>query len=297
VTKRRLTTGLAVHIVNPLVRSAVSAGVAPRSIAILETTGRRSGEPRRTPVGNGLDGDTFWIVAEHGRRAAYVRNIEASPRVRVKVGGAWRRGTARLLDDDDPRERQRRIGRTLNAAVVRAMGTELLSVRIDLDSRTSGRHELRAHDEWVEVIRDGLAAGTVAAVLSGLPSTVDALVRGADLLEAPAAAGTLLLPSERRTGRLVLAAVPVHLALSLGWALVLASVLPRRATVASGTAGGLAIAALDLGLVGRWFPRIRALPLPPQIADHVAFGAVVGAVVRRRRAATGPRLKDGELPA
>jgi hypothetical protein len=37
------------------------------------------------------------------------------------------------LPDDDPRERQRRIGRRLNAAAVRAMGTELLSVRVDLD--------------------------------------------------------------------------------------------------------------------------------------------------------------------
>ncbi len=296
MTKRQLTTALAVRIVNPLVRSAVSVGVAPPSIAILETTGRRSGEPRRTPVGNGLDGDTFWIVAEHGRRAAYVRNIEANPRVRVKVGGAWRRGTARLLADDDPRERQRRIGRKLNAAVVRAMGTELLSVRIDLDSGTSGRQGLRA-GKRAAVVRDGLAAGTVAAALSGVPSTVDALLRRADPLEAAAAAGTLLLPSERRTGRLVLAAVPVHLALSLGWALALAPVLPRRATVASGAAGGLAIAALDLGVVGRRFPRIRALRVLPQVADHVAFGAVVGAVVRHCRRRRSSALADRSVEA
>ena len=142
--------------------------------------------------------------------------------------------------------------------------------------------------EWREALRDGLAAGAVAAVLSGLPSTVDALLRGADPLAAPAAAGTLLLPSERRTGRLLLAAAPVHIALSLGWALVLAYALPRRATIAFGAAGGLVIAAVDLGLVGRRFPRIRALSLPPQIADHVAFGAAVGAVVRRRRAPGAP---------
>lgn len=142
---------------------------------------------------------------------------------------------------------------------------------------------LCARDESAEAARDGLAAGTVAALVSGLPSTVDALVRRADPLEAGTAAGTLLLPSERRTGRLLLAATEVHLALSLGWALALAFVLPRRATTASGVIGGLAIAAFDLGLVGRRFPRIRALRLPPQVADHVAFGAVVGAVVRRRR--------------
>lgn len=130
--KRRLTTALAKYVFNPVVRAGVATGVL-RGWAILETTGRRSGQPRRTPVGNGLEGDTFWIVAEHGRRAGYVRNIEAEPRVRVNVRGSWRSGTAHAVPGDDPRERQRRIGRRLNAAAVRAVGTELLSVRVDLD--------------------------------------------------------------------------------------------------------------------------------------------------------------------
>lgn len=139
MTKRRLATALAKYVVNPVVRPAISLGLAPPMVALLETTGRKSGEPRRTPVGNGLDGDTFWVVAEHGRRAAYVRNIEADPRVRVKVRRGWRTGRAQLLPDDDPRARQRRMGRTVNAAVVRAMGTELLTVRIDLDPRRAAR--------------------------------------------------------------------------------------------------------------------------------------------------------------
>ncbi len=237
VTKRRFTTALAVRVVNPLVRTAASAGVAPPWIAILETTGRRSGEPRHTPVGNGLEGDTFWIVAEHGRRAAYVRNIEAHPRVRVKVAGVWRTGSAQLLDDDDPRERQRRIGRKLNAAVVRAMGTDLLSVRIDLDPLDTDQRGPRPTDGPAEVLSDGLVAGAFAAVLAGLPSTVEALLRRTDPLEATVAAGSILLPAERRRARLLAAAVPVHLTLSLGWAVLLARVLPRRATVGAAAAG------------------------------------------------------------
>jgi deazaflavin-dependent oxidoreductase (nitroreductase family) len=132
VDKRRLTTAVAKHVLNPIVTIGVDTGLL-RGWAIIETTGRKSGRPRRTAVGNGLQGDTFWIVAEHGRRAGYVRNIEADPRVRVNVRGRWHSGTARPLPDDDPHERQRRIGRRLNAAAVRAMGTELLSVRVDLD--------------------------------------------------------------------------------------------------------------------------------------------------------------------
>ena len=100
---------------------------------MLETTGRKSGQPRRIPVGNGLRDGNFWIVTEHGRRAAYVRNIEANPRVRVRVGRRWRSGTAQVLRDDDWRTRQREMPGKLNSAVVRLMGTEHLTVRVDLD--------------------------------------------------------------------------------------------------------------------------------------------------------------------
>jgi deazaflavin-dependent oxidoreductase (nitroreductase family) len=133
VDKRRISTTLATRVVNPLVRGAVRHGLAPRSYALLETTGRRTGLPRRTPVGHVVDRDVVWIVAEHGARASYVRNIRSNPRVRIKLRNGWRSGTALVLDDDDPRERLRRMGLRLNALVVRLMGTDLLSVRVDLD--------------------------------------------------------------------------------------------------------------------------------------------------------------------
>jgi deazaflavin-dependent oxidoreductase (nitroreductase family) len=129
--KRRFTKALAKYGLNPVTKALVRRGLVG-GWAIVETTGRRSGAPRETPVGNGLRGDTFWLVAEHGRRAAYVKNIEANPRVRVCVRGRWRQGTAHLLPDDDPRARQRTLPR-LNALAVRAMSTELLTIRIDLD--------------------------------------------------------------------------------------------------------------------------------------------------------------------
>lgn len=117
-----------------------------------------------------------------------------------------------------------------------------------------------------------LRAAAWAAVLSGAPSTLHALATGGDPLAATAAAGSILLPRETSRARLVAAAVPVHLALSLGWTLAL-----DRAGVRSARAGalaGLAIAALDLGVAGRAFPRVRALPLAPQLADHALFGAI-----------------------
>jgi len=129
--------------------------------------------------------------------------------------------------------------------------------------------------------RDAFAAGAWAALLSGVPSTLHALATGRDPLEATKAAGSILLPSTARTLPLVLAAAPVHLAVSFGWAFVLERAGVRGAP--KGAAAGLAICSLDLGVVGRRFPRIRELPLAPQIADHLAYGAVVGLVLERRR--------------
>ncbi|MEA2180869.1 MAG: hypothetical protein QOF69_54 [Solirubrobacteraceae bacterium] len=131
--KRKLVTALQVRVLNPPIRALASRGLAP-GVALLETTGRKSGEPRRTPVSNGLERatNTFWIVAEMGRKAAYVRNIEAEPRVRVRVRGRWRTGTAHVVEGEDPHARLRSINR-LNALGVKTLGADLLVIRIELD--------------------------------------------------------------------------------------------------------------------------------------------------------------------
>jgi deazaflavin-dependent oxidoreductase (nitroreductase family) len=133
VDKRRVSTFLSAKIFNRVVLAAARAGLPTPSVVILETIGRRSGRPRRVPVTRMLDGDTLWIVTEHGRRAAYVRNIEANPRVRVRAGRRWRTGSATVLADYDWRALQRRGPNKLNSAMVRLMGTDHLTIRVDLD--------------------------------------------------------------------------------------------------------------------------------------------------------------------
>lgn len=128
-------------VVNPLDRLAFKLGAPPPGDALLETTGRLSGRPRVTPVCDGQEGDTFWIIAQRGRSADYVRNIEANPRVRVKGSLAregWRAGTAHILDDDDPAERARALSRgnrwrRLCLQTSGAAASSPLTVRIDLD--------------------------------------------------------------------------------------------------------------------------------------------------------------------
>ena len=141
--KQRLVHLLQKYLLNPPIKLLFAIGVVLPGYALLETTGRKTGKPRRTPVGNGLVGKQFWIVAEHGRKAGYVRNIADNPRVRLKLRDGlrarWYSGTAHVLPDDDPGERQRWLAiqapsSASNAAAVRFFGTELLTVRVDLDS-------------------------------------------------------------------------------------------------------------------------------------------------------------------
>lgn len=136
------------RVVNPIVVCLGEWGLLPPTYAILETVGRRSGLARRTPVANGLDGDTFWLIAARGEKASFVRNIRAHPTVRVKARPAlvrhgtqmrWRTGTAHPLPDDDPHERHRQLGRgrpgyRLDGIALRALDIgAMLTVRIDLE--------------------------------------------------------------------------------------------------------------------------------------------------------------------
>jgi deazaflavin-dependent oxidoreductase (nitroreductase family) len=123
--KHRIVTGFQRHVANPLNRKRSAQ-------QLLETTGRVSGAPRVVPVGGRRTGNEFWFVSEFGDRSDYVRNIRADNRVRVRLRGEWLLGTAHLLPDDDPVRRLSSLPRG-NSAAVRVMGTDLLTIRVDLD--------------------------------------------------------------------------------------------------------------------------------------------------------------------
>jgi deazaflavin-dependent oxidoreductase (nitroreductase family) len=126
------------RLIDRIAGTAVRLGIGRRSTALIETIGRKSGVARVAPVTNRLDGDVFWIVTEHGRRASYLRNIEAEPRVRVNAGRGWRSGTAHIIDEDPEQRLQQIVFRNPrtrgNAQIVRKTGTEHLVIRIDLES-------------------------------------------------------------------------------------------------------------------------------------------------------------------
>src|ERR1700712_4504699 len=89
--KLQFVHGVQRLVVNPLGRKL--------PVTMLETIGRKSGQPRRTAVGGAVVDNQFWMVSEHGYHSDYVHNIKADPAVRVRIGGQWRNGTARPLPD------------------------------------------------------------------------------------------------------------------------------------------------------------------------------------------------------
>jgi hypothetical protein len=129
-----------------------------------------------------------------------------------------------------------------------------------------------------------LEATAVAAVVGGAPSTLDAFRRNRELRsvlayvrDATCAVGTLVPPGRPDFVRGSI----LHLGISVVCAEALARTLPRKHSVAWGAAAGLGIGVVNVALIGRRFPAIRALPLVPQFADNVAFGALFALVLDR----------------
>lgn len=126
--RQRMTSMFHRHVANPVMRPL--SRYLPGQ-AVIETVGRRTGLARTTPVGGRVIDGSFWLVSDHGPRSSYVRNIQANPRVRLRIGTRWHAGTAHLLPDDDPHARLRRLP-WFNSIMVRLLGTDLLTIRIDL---------------------------------------------------------------------------------------------------------------------------------------------------------------------
>jgi deazaflavin-dependent oxidoreductase (nitroreductase family) len=137
--KRRYEILIGRYTANPLMRAMFRLGITPPGMALVETVGRRTGAIRHTPIVCSADGDTLWLIAQHGRHAGWVRNFEAKPRVRVRLGRSWRTGTAELLPDDDVKARiatfsSSGVGRAMTGTMFRALESQPVTVRILLDA-------------------------------------------------------------------------------------------------------------------------------------------------------------------
>lgn len=67
----------------------VGAKVGPTTMGLLTTIGRRSGEPRTTPLNIMRDGDRWLLVASYGgddRDPQWFKNLQAKPDATIQVG-------------------------------------------------------------------------------------------------------------------------------------------------------------------------------------------------------------------
>lgn len=105
--------------VNPFIRPL--AGYVPWWV-LLETTGRRTGRPRRTPLASApFDGETMFVLSVYGEASEFAKNVRATPAVRVKRRGRWLNGTA-VVADPTP-ETVARLGRYARWVLLR-MGSD-----------------------------------------------------------------------------------------------------------------------------------------------------------------------------
>src|SRR3954468_2920438 len=86
------------RVVNPPTR--LLAGFAPWWV-LVETTGRRTGKVRRTPLAAGpREPHGMTVIAVHGRHSGWVLNAEAAPKVRVRHKGRWHSAHAEIWPFD-----------------------------------------------------------------------------------------------------------------------------------------------------------------------------------------------------
>lgn len=79
--------------------------VADKPVLYLTTIGGRTGLPREIEIWFVVCCERFYLFAETGDAAGWVRNIRRNPEVLVRIGERQIGATARVLDRDTDRER------------------------------------------------------------------------------------------------------------------------------------------------------------------------------------------------
>lgn len=147
----------------PMLASPLGAWVGSPVVgfmALLTTTGRRSGLPRRTPLNYAILDGGIYLLAGFGERTDWLDNLRADARVEVRLPGRTVVGDARVVTD--PAEASRAalaVARNCGFALV-FEGLNPLTVRDEaLRTRLAGRPVVR-----VSVLPYGADASTGEAV-------------------------------------------------------------------------------------------------------------------------------------
>lgn len=83
-------------------RFLYAIGLGPvigRIVLLLTTTGRKSGQPRITPLQYEQIDGAYYLGAARGLKADWVRNLQANPHVELRVGAKRVSGLAEVVTD------------------------------------------------------------------------------------------------------------------------------------------------------------------------------------------------------
>ena len=78
--------------------------IVNNKVLYLTTVGRKTDLPREIEIWFVLHCDRFYLFAETGEAAAWVKNIRSAPEVGVRIGGSSVGAKARILDREIDRE-------------------------------------------------------------------------------------------------------------------------------------------------------------------------------------------------
>ena len=88
------------RVVEPVVRAGLgSPRIVPTGFIVLETIGRKSGKPRRSPLAATRLGDYVIVSTFRAERSQWVRNLSAQPCTRYWLGGKARDARAFVMVD------------------------------------------------------------------------------------------------------------------------------------------------------------------------------------------------------
>src|SRR5215472_4983047 len=79
-------------------------GIANEQFLYLTTVGRKTGLPREIEIWFIVHDDRFYLFAETGESAGWVKNLRRNPEVRVRIGKQQIEATARVLERAADRE-------------------------------------------------------------------------------------------------------------------------------------------------------------------------------------------------
>ena len=85
------------------------AGWQEEDFAYVTTTGRRTGKPHQIEIWFGAEGDTVYLLSGGGDRSDWLRNLQANPKVSVRVGDREWEARARVVADPGEELRARRL--------------------------------------------------------------------------------------------------------------------------------------------------------------------------------------------